>query len=90
MSQGLASEVWDKNISVNLIHPGVGVWSEGGSFFRQDGGPRTGQRPNGYIFGDAIAWISNQDPKTCTGNLMTAEEYVVMAGGNLDDYPKVP
>lgn len=90
-TQGFAQEVWDKNIAVNVLHPGIGIVTEGGNVFR---GTQTedmkGWRRDGQIMGDAAAVICSKEPKTFTGNIKTDEEYVQAEGIDISQYPTVP
>lgn len=87
----LAQEVRDKNVAVNVLHPGTSIITEGGNFFR---GTKTedmkGWRVDGEIMGDAAVIICSKEPKSFTGKTMTDEEVILMEGGSLDKYPKVP
>ena len=76
MSQGLAAEVFDKNIAVNVLSPEIGEWSEGGHYFRSmgDGNPQyAGWRMTGEIIGDAAALIASKAPKEFTGHILYDE-----------------
>ncbi len=90
-TQGLASEVWDKNVGVNVIHPVPAIVTEGGNFFR---GTKTedmkGWYPDGRSMGDAAAIVCSRDPKQFTGNIMSQTEVLRYAGVDLSQYPVVP
>jgi NAD(P)-dependent dehydrogenase (short-subunit alcohol dehydrogenase family) len=97
MSQGLAAELSDRNISVNTLSPEIGEWSEGGHFFRSMGGGEPnyeGWRLTGEIIGDATALICSKDPKEFSGRILYDERLFRSEGMSLEEvrtrYPVEP
>ncbi len=96
-SQGLAAEVFPRRVSVNVLSPHRGIWSEGGHYFRtRSGTPSyTGWRMSGEVIGDAAALICSQEPGTFTGQILYDELALVEVGGLSEDevmkrYPVEP
>lgn len=85
-SQGLASELFDKKISVNALSPHLPIWSEGGHFFREQGGEPdySGWRMKGDVIGDAAVVIATQEPGVFTGNILY-DELVMRDVAGMDD-----
>ena len=85
-SQGLAAELYTDKISVNVLSPHIGLWSEGGAYFRQMSGDEnySGWRMTGEIIGDASVVICNQKPGVFTGNILF-DEFVMRDQGGLGD-----
>ena len=85
-SQGLAAEVHPDKISVNVLSPHVGIWSEGGEYFRKRSGNEnySGWRMTGDVFGDSAVVICNQEAGTYTGNILY-DELVMRNEGGLGD-----
>ena len=75
LSQGLARELQDDRISVNVLSPHISIWSEGGHFFRSaEGEPDyRGWRLSGQVIGDAAVAICKQEPGFYTGNVLYDE-----------------
>ncbi|MDP6107702.1 MAG: SDR family NAD(P)-dependent oxidoreductase [Candidatus Brocadiia bacterium] len=97
MTQGLAAEVFDRNIAANSLSPEIGEWSEGGHYFRSmgDGEPvYAGWRMSGEIIGDAAALICSKDPQTFTGRILYDERLFRSEGMTFDEvrsrYPVEP
>ncbi len=82
-SQGLAAEVFPGRISVNALSPHRPIWSEGGHYFRTQGGEPnyTGWRLSGTIIGDAAVVICGQEPGVYTGNILYDELVMLDEGG---------
>jgi citronellol/citronellal dehydrogenase len=96
-SQGLAAEVFGDRISVNALSPHRVLWSEGGHYFRTQGGTPSysGWRMSGEIIGDAAVVICAQEPGLYTGNILYDELVMLNEGGmSLDEvmqrYPIEP
>jgi len=95
-SQGLAAEVFRDRISVNVLSPHIGLWSEGGAYFRERSGGEdySGWRMSGEIIGDAAVVICNQEPGMYTGNILYDELVMREEGGMGDEvmtrYPVEP
>lgn len=85
-SQGLAMEVSQDKISVNVLAPHVPIWSEGGAYFRQLSGSEnySGWRMSGEIMGDAAVVICRQEPGLHTGNILY-DELMMRDEGGLGD-----
>lgn len=81
-SQGLAAELWEDGIAVNVLSPARGIASEGQRWFRQQAGSGSfvGSRENGEIMGDAAAIICSRDPKAYTGHILYDEPVLREAG----------
>ncbi|MGD9932377.1 MAG: SDR family NAD(P)-dependent oxidoreductase [Dehalococcoidia bacterium] len=82
-SQGLAAEVYQHNVSVNVLSPHLPIWSEGGHFFRTRGGEPdySGWRMSGDIIGDAAVVICSQERGRYTGNILYDELVMLKEGG---------
>lgn len=82
-SQGLAAEVFADRISVNALSPHRPIWSEGGHYFRAQGGEPSydGWRRSGAIIGDAVVVICGQEPGIYTGNILYDEMVMLTEGG---------
>lgn len=82
-SQGLAAEVFEDRISVNALSPHISIWSEGGEFFRSQGGEPdySGWRMSGQVIGDAAVTICSQEPGQYTGNILYDELVMLNEGG---------
>jgi NAD(P)-dependent dehydrogenase (short-subunit alcohol dehydrogenase family) len=97
LTQGLAWELYNDNISVNALSPDGVHWSEGGHFFRTQGGTRPApqadraggtplpyersRRPNARILGDTIVLICMKPPKAFTGQILYDEEFMLKHSG---------
>jgi len=83
-TQGLASELFQQNISVNALSPEHPEWTEGGHYFRAvvaGGEPAyTGWRLSGEIIGDAAATICGKQPKSFTGRIVVDGQVMVEDG----------
>jgi len=86
-SQGLAVELYQDKISVNVLSPDLPLWSEGGAYFRQRSGSEnySGWRMSGEIIGDAAVVICNQEPGVYTGNILYDEQVMRKEGGMGDE-----
>lgn len=82
-SQGLASEVFQHKVSVNVLSPHLAIWSEGGHFFRTRAGEPdySGWRMTGDIIGDAAVVICSQERGRYTGNILYDELVMLKEGG---------
>jgi citronellol/citronellal dehydrogenase len=83
-TQGLATEVFEDQISVNALSPHLPIWSEGGHFFRsRQGEPDyAGWRMGGEVIGDAAVVICSQEVGQYTGNILY-DEFVMLNEGGL-------
>ncbi len=89
-SQGLAAELYQFGIAVNILSPQGMIYTEGQRwFFEQTGAPPpVGARVNGNMMGDAAAIICSRDPKAYTGHLLHDEEVLREAGvRDMSKYP---
>jgi hypothetical protein len=68
---------------VNVLSPYTPIWSEGGHYFRSQGGtPRySGWRMSGAIMGDAAVLICSREPGVFTGNILYDHEAIARLGG---------
>lgn len=82
-SQGLAAEVYQDKVSVNVLSPHLPIWSEGGHYFRTRGGEPDykGWRMTGDIIGDAAVVICSQERGRYTGNILYDELVMLKEGG---------
>ena len=88
-TQGLASELYERNIAVNALSPRGAIASEGQRWFRGDR-PYSGAREDGIIMGDAGAIICQKDPKSYTGKILYDEDVLAEAGiTDLSPYPRI-
>jgi NAD(P)-dependent dehydrogenase (short-subunit alcohol dehydrogenase family) len=93
MTQGMANELCEDNISVNAIKPGKQIWV-GGTIYVASQRPGfeqldlTGKRKDGTIMGDAAAAIIRADHAQFTGNVLSDEETLTALTGitNFDHY----
>ncbi len=93
MTQGMAAELCEDNISVNAIKPGKQIWV-GGTIYVASQRPGfdqldlTGKRKDGTIMGDATAAIVRADYAQYTGNVLSDEETLTKLLGvtNFDSY----
>lgn len=86
-SQGLAHQVWDKNVAVNVLLPRLSVASEGMLFFLgKKVEDMKGLRPNAQMVADAAIAICAKEPKTFTGHIKTEEEYLQAEGVDISTY----
>jgi citronellol/citronellal dehydrogenase len=86
MTQGMANELCEDNISVNAIKPGKQIWV-GGTIYVASQRPGydkidlTGRRKDGTIMGDATAAIVRADHAQFTGNVLSDEETLTALTG---------
>jgi len=79
MTQGMAAELWDDNISVNTLSPSTQIWVGGTVYVQQTQNPDfakvdlTGKRKDGRIMGDACLAMVRADHKVVTGRLYNDE-----------------
>jgi NAD(P)-dependent dehydrogenase (short-subunit alcohol dehydrogenase family) len=93
-TQGMAAEVWDKDISVNCISPGKQIYV-GGTVYVTETNPAyavrdlTGKRKDGTIMGDACAALFRADRRIHTGIVSTDENVLTRLTGmtNFEVYP---
>ena len=89
MTQGMAAELCEDNISVNAIKPSRQIWV-GGTIYVASQRPGfedidlTGKRKDGTIMGDAAAAIVRADHALCTGNIWSDEEALTAVTGTTD------
>ncbi|MCX6021945.1 MAG: SDR family NAD(P)-dependent oxidoreductase [Chloroflexi bacterium] len=86
-TQGLAAEIWQDKVSVNVLSPEIPIWTEGGHFVRSRAGdPKyAGWRMEGDIFGDAAVEICAQEPGVYTGNIVWDHDVMMTLGGMSPD-----
>lgn len=82
-SQALATEVFQHQISVNVLSPHLPIWSEGGHYFRTRAGEPDyrGWRMSGEVIGDAAVVICCQERGRFTGNILYDEPVMLKEGG---------
>ena len=86
MTQGMAAELCEDNISVNAIKPGKQIWV-GGTIYVASQRPGfaeldlTGRRKDGTIMGDACVAIARADHAQFTGNVLSDEETLTKLTG---------
>ena len=79
LTQGIAAELCEDNISVNAIMPAHQIWVGGTVYVQQQQNPDfehidlTGKRKDGTIMGDACAAIIRADHAEFTGRVLTDE-----------------
>jgi len=79
-SQGLAQEVYEHNVAVNVLSPTRGIASEGQRWFSPPDRSYAGSRENGEIMGDAAAIICSRERRDYTGHLLFDEAVLREAG----------
>jgi NAD(P)-dependent dehydrogenase (short-subunit alcohol dehydrogenase family) len=95
LTQGMAAELCEDNISVNCTMPSHQVWVGGTVYVNQVGNPDfdkidlTGKRKDGIIMGDACAAIIRADYAQYTGNVKNDEETLRALTG-LQTFEKYP
>jgi NAD(P)-dependent dehydrogenase (short-subunit alcohol dehydrogenase family) len=95
VTQGMAAELCEDNISVNATMPAHQVWVGGTVYVNQVGNPDfdkidlTGKRKDGTIMGDACAAIIRADYAQYTGNVKNDEETLTALTGikTFEAYP---
>jgi len=70
LSQGVAMELQQYNISVNVLSPDGGVITPGSLFARTDPQGEIGPFEDAVEMGIATVWIAQQEPKKFTGNIL--------------------
>ena len=95
LSQGMAAELCEDNISVNVIMPAHQIWVGGTIYAQQMSNPDfehidlSGKRKDGTIMGDACAALIRADHQQVTGNILNDEQTLTKLLGitNFDKYP---
>lgn len=95
MTQGMAAELCEDNISVNTLSPSTQIWVGGTVYVAQTQRPDfdkidlTGKRKEGVIMGDACLAMVRADHKVVTGRLFTDESALREIDG-VTDFSKYP
>ena len=90
MTQGMAAELCEDNISVNALMPSHQIWVGGTVYVQQTQNPDfanvdlTGKRKDGTIMGDACAAIVRADRQVITGRIMNDEAWLTELTGLTD------
>lgn len=95
LTQGMAAELCEDNISVNATMPARQIWVGGTVYVNQVGNPDfdkidlTGKRKDAEIMGDACAAIIRADYTQYTGNVKNDEETLTALTGitSFEEYP---
>lgn len=95
LTQGMAAELCEDNISVNAIMPAHQIWVGGTVYVQQQNNPDfanidlTGKRKDGTIMGDACAAIIRADHADFTGRVLTDEATLTALTGvtSFERYP---
>lgn len=95
MTQGMAAELCEDNISVNALSPSTQIWVGGTVYVAQTQRPDfdkidlTGKRKDGVIMGDACLAIAAADHRVITGRLFNDESALREVAG-VTDFSKYP
>lgn len=95
MTQGMAAELCEDNISVNTLSPSTQIWVGGTVYVAQTQRPDfdkidlTGKRKDGVIMGDACLAIAAADHRVITGRLFNDESALREVAG-VTDFSKYP
>ncbi len=95
LTQGMAAELCEDNISVNVIMPAHQIWVGGTVYVNQVNNPDfdkidlTGKRKDGAIMGDACAAIIRADHADYTGRIANDEQTLTALLGttSFEQYP---